>query len=303
MTEDFNFVDFDGESKNQLVVIIENSNLDKTKAKYILDNFQDYFNIADEWERKAKAIVVTDETQVTEMKIARTGRLFLREKRLAVEKARKNLKEQSLREGKAIDGIANVLKALIVPIEEYLEKQEKFVEIKEAKRLQLLKEEEDRKAEQERIRIEQQERERQAKIEAENRRLRAEAAERERVLAEERRKAQEKENEIRKKAEEEKQKAMAEHERKLAEERRERERAERELFLRREQERKQKEKTDQEAERLLRASDAEKIASLANQIRKIEIPKVKSKRSLALMEEVRQYLKEIITALTEQENF
>jgi hypothetical protein len=40
------------------------------------------------------------------------------------------LKEQALREGKAVDGIANVLKALIVPLEEHLDKQERFVEIR-----------------------------------------------------------------------------------------------------------------------------------------------------------------------------
>ena len=83
----------------------------------MLDNFSDYFKIAAEWEQKAKTIKVVDETQKADMEMARVGRLFLREKRIAIEKKRKELKEQSLREGKAIDGIANVLKAVIVPIE------------------------------------------------------------------------------------------------------------------------------------------------------------------------------------------
>ena len=117
--------------ENQLEVIVKESKLETTKAKYILDNFQNYFEIAAEWEKKAKSLIVTNETQTAEMDMARTGRLFLKEKRLAIEKARKELKEQSLREGKAIDGIANVLKGLIVPIEESLEQQEKFVEIQE----------------------------------------------------------------------------------------------------------------------------------------------------------------------------
>jgi len=120
--------------ENQLTVIVKKSNLEPTKAKFILDKFQDYFETASEWELKAKAIVVTNETQKTEMKMARAGRLFLREKRIAVEKARKELKEQALREGKAIDGIANVLKALIVPIEDYLEGQERFVEREQKKK-------------------------------------------------------------------------------------------------------------------------------------------------------------------------
>lgn len=119
-------------TSNELLRIVEESGLEKTKADLILEKFQDSFKIASEWEAKSKALVVTDVTQVTEMKMAREGRLFLKGRRVEIEKTRKELKEQSLREGKAIDGIANVLKALIEPIEEYLEKQEKFAEIKAA---------------------------------------------------------------------------------------------------------------------------------------------------------------------------
>ncbi len=101
---------------NQLEVIVKESGLEQSKAKYILENFQDYFKIAEEWEQKAKTIIVTDVSQVTEMEMAKVGRKFLSKKRIDVENSRKKLKEQSLREGKAIDGIANVLKALIIPI-------------------------------------------------------------------------------------------------------------------------------------------------------------------------------------------
>ena len=136
---------------NQLVTIVKESGLEKTKADIILTKFQDYFKLADDWEKKAKQIIVKNETQEVEMKMARTGRLFLREKRIAIEETRKELKEQSLREGKAIDGIANVLKALIVPIEEYLEKQEKFIEIQEEKRNESKRIEEEKKEEEKRI--------------------------------------------------------------------------------------------------------------------------------------------------------
>src|SRR3990167_11427401 len=103
--------------ENQLQVIVKESGLEPTKAKYILEQFSNYFDLADEWTKKAKTIIVTSENQEADMAIARVGRLFLREKRIAIENSRKSLKEQALREGKAIDGIANVLKALIVPIE------------------------------------------------------------------------------------------------------------------------------------------------------------------------------------------
>jgi hypothetical protein len=120
---------------NQLVQIVSTSGLEKNKADYILEKFQGYFAIAAEWENRAKTLVVTSPEQTTLMKMAREGRLLLKSKRVDIEKARKELKEQSLREGKAIDGIANVLKALIEPTEEYLERQERFVEIQEEERL------------------------------------------------------------------------------------------------------------------------------------------------------------------------
>ena len=142
--------------ENQLQTIVQQSGLEKNKAEFILQQFQDYFKIAAEWEEKAKTIVVTDESQTTDMEMARVGRLFLRDKRLTIEKATKSLKEQCIRERKAIDGIANVLKALIVPTEEYLKEQEKFVELKEKREEEAKKIEEENKLLREQIRLLQQ---------------------------------------------------------------------------------------------------------------------------------------------------
>ena len=127
--------------ENKLEIIVKESGLEKSKAQVLLENFSNYFEIAAEWETKAKAIRVTDESQRTEMKMAREGRLFLKQKRVDVENTRKQLKEQSLREGQTIDAIAKILKNLIEPIEEDLEKQEKFIEIRDAERKALRKEE------------------------------------------------------------------------------------------------------------------------------------------------------------------
>lgn len=113
-----------------LVEIVEASGLDKTKADYMLEKFQGFFKMASEWEKKVDMLEITSEDQVAEMKMAGEGRKFLKSKRIEVESTRKSLKEQSLREGKAIDGIANVLKALIIPLEERLLKSENFVEVK-----------------------------------------------------------------------------------------------------------------------------------------------------------------------------
>ena len=193
--------------ENQLVEIVNKSGLEKTKADYILEKFQDYFSIASEWETKAKTIIVTNEKQETEMKMARVGRLFLREKRLAIEDARKNLKEQSLREGKAIDGIANVLKALIIPIEEYLEKQERFVEFKKAREEEQKRIEVEKRIEEERIAKEKADAEEREKIKAENERLKQEAEERERKHREEQAKVEAEKRAIEEKARKERESA------------------------------------------------------------------------------------------------
>jgi len=161
--------------ENNLQIIIKDSGLEETKANFLLTNFQDYFKIASEWELKAKTIIVNDPNQKTEMQMARVGRLFLREKRIAIEKSRKELKEQSLREGKAIDGIANVLKALIEPIEEYLDKQEHFVEIKQKEEEELKRIAEEKRVADELLAKEKVDREEQERIRLENEKLKKEA--------------------------------------------------------------------------------------------------------------------------------
>ncbi len=68
------------------------------------------------------------------MQLAREGRLALRKVRTTADKLREQLKADSLRYGRAVQGIYNVIEAGIVPIEKHLEDQEKFVERMEAKR-------------------------------------------------------------------------------------------------------------------------------------------------------------------------
>src|SRR3990167_11554818 len=163
------------EKENQLAVIVKESGLEPSKAAYILENFQSYFEIAAEWEVKAKTLIVTNPYQKAEMEQAREGRLFLREKRIAIENSRKKLKEEALREGKAIDGIANVLKALIVPIEEYLDAQERFVEIEEEKKAAIIRAEVEKRMEDERLAKEKADAEALEKDRLENERLKKEA--------------------------------------------------------------------------------------------------------------------------------
>ena len=175
-------------SETQLQTIVNNSGLPESKAKYILDNFTIYFEIAAKWEEIAKQIKVTSEEQTDDMKLARTGRLTLRDKRIEIEKSRKKLKEDVLREGKAIDGIANVLKAVIEPIEKYLDTQEHFVEIQTRLAEEKIQIEIKERMEAERLEKERQEKIEQERIKFENEKLKAEAIEKEKALEIERKK-------------------------------------------------------------------------------------------------------------------
>jgi hypothetical protein len=105
----------------------------------INSKFKEYENIANEWNKKAYEIVVTEDSQVDLMQQAREGRLLLKAKRVEIEKTRKRLKEQSLLEGRFIDSLAKRLFAIIEPAEEHLELQEKHTEIKEQLRKSKLK--------------------------------------------------------------------------------------------------------------------------------------------------------------------
>jgi len=224
------------EKQDELVALVATGELDEAKSEYLIDRFSEIAGIAASADAKAREIVVTDESQVSEMRAARELRLELRAKRIEVEKARKQLKEQALREGQAIDRVAKWLKGLIEPTEQYLDEQEHFVEIKrkaeeearriEAEKLLREKEERERKEREEAERREREEMERRrreaeeeakrerAAREAAEAKARAEREEAERKAAEERRKA-----EAAARAEREAhEKAIAEERRKAAEE-------------------------------------------------------------------------------------
>lgn len=126
MTEEQKFTD--------LANIIVGSGVEQSTATSLKESFEPFYLQAKEWEGKAKELVVTDISQVDLMKDARKARLALKDIRVNVEKRRKELKEDSLKLGKAIDSAANLLKGLIEPIEAHLDEQEKFAERVEAER-------------------------------------------------------------------------------------------------------------------------------------------------------------------------
>lgn len=117
----------------------ESKGLSPDSALAVKQSFAPCFSRAKEWLEKSKAVTVSDESQTREMKMAREYRLALRDIRLDAEAARKSLKEDSLRRGKAIDGFANILKGMIEPEEERLKQCENFAEIQAAKRKESLR--------------------------------------------------------------------------------------------------------------------------------------------------------------------
>lgn len=120
----------ESEGQDKLARVV--AEIDTSSAEILRSSFNTLFDQADEWIRRAKEVHVTSVDQKREMKLARESRLALKELRVKAEHTRKRLKEDSVRYGRAIDGMANVLKALVEPIEAYLLEQETFAARREA---------------------------------------------------------------------------------------------------------------------------------------------------------------------------
>ena len=114
--------------------IITRADVEPGTATQLQETFTAMFADAAKWLDAAKKIIVTDISQTREMKMARETRLTLRKTRCDIENTRKSLKADALAKGKAIDGIANILKALIEPVEAHLQEQEDFAKRAEEQR-------------------------------------------------------------------------------------------------------------------------------------------------------------------------
>ncbi len=123
----------------QLQVILEEQDVAKDNAKQLIEAFGAPFEEAGAILASYESIVVTKEDQFDLMADAREQRLKLKSIRVGVENKRKELKEESLKTGRAIDSVAKFVKEIIEPAEKYLEQQEKFGEIKAAERAAKLK--------------------------------------------------------------------------------------------------------------------------------------------------------------------
>lgn len=307
----------------ELAIVAEQNNLPNTKVQELLSQFGESFQAAKDVAAETKDIVVTAEDQTAEMAAARTARLKLKGIRVDVEKTRKDLKEQSLREGKAIDGMANIIKALIVPVEEHLEKQERFAEVKAAERLakrfadrveklspyvadislynlgamsdeafdtllkNSIKADKDQKA---------------AEAQALQDRITKEEADRkeqERIRKENdqlKKDAEQREVKAaaeRKEAEEKRKADQAEQDRKLDVERKKREKLEQEKIDREKAESDAKAKAEEEQRQALLAPDKEKLMHMANVLDNLMFPNVSNREAGKLLDETKDFLDRI----------
>lgn len=105
-------------------------------AEEILGQYKPFFAAVDDLLQQAKRVEVTDATQVTMIRHSRELRLKLREQRTAADKTRKAMKEESLRLGKAIDGVYSFFELMVKPVEDKLLAAEEFAERAEQKRLE-----------------------------------------------------------------------------------------------------------------------------------------------------------------------
>jgi len=121
------------EVNQKINLAIANIGVEPSTAIELSNAFAPFLVQAAEWKEKAEALVVTDVSQVKEMADAREARLALQKVRTSADKKRKELKEESLRYGKAVQDVYNLIEGTIKPIEEHLHLQEKFAEIQRQK--------------------------------------------------------------------------------------------------------------------------------------------------------------------------
>lgn len=112
----------------QVTLVVEQNQIQPETAKSLGTSFQPLFESARKVLEQSRAVVVTDPEQKLQIKLAREYRLELKRIRLASDKQRKELKDESLRRGRAIDGFHNILLEMTQAEENRLEEQEKIAE-------------------------------------------------------------------------------------------------------------------------------------------------------------------------------
>lgn len=129
-----------------LVRVIEENHVSPTVSERIANQFAPFAEQLSEWMgRNVGELVVTDESEVDKMAMAREARLAIRGLRTGADKVRKAMKADSLNYGRAVQAAYNALAEVIVPLEEHLKEQEEFVERKREREVAALREEREKR--------------------------------------------------------------------------------------------------------------------------------------------------------------
>ena len=117
-----------------IAIIAKDRGVNSEDSARLVKVFGGPFRDAGEILAEYKNIKVKDESDTETMAEARKKRLILANVRFEVENNRKDLKSDILKQGRAIDSVARIIKDELIPAEEYLKTQEKFAELKQAER-------------------------------------------------------------------------------------------------------------------------------------------------------------------------
>jgi colicin import membrane protein len=114
--------------------------IEKSKAEQIRSTFEPMVEMLSQFENSYNAVISESEKGITGEITAKAKRLRIDigKVRIETEKLRKDQKEEYLRAGKAIDGVANILKWAVTDKENKLKEIEDYFEIQEQKRLEAL---------------------------------------------------------------------------------------------------------------------------------------------------------------------
>jgi hypothetical protein len=127
------------DQQKELLAVVQQNALPQDQALSLQTSFAPLFKEAGALIAQSRNIVVADASQVAQIKLSREFRLLIRKVRISGEKTRKELKEASLRTGKAIDAFNTILVHMLGDEETRLEEQEKIVERVEQARKDALK--------------------------------------------------------------------------------------------------------------------------------------------------------------------
>lgn len=119
----------------ELQTQFEDYKVNKDTSKNIATAYSPFVKEFNESKDEAFSIVVNDINDIEGMQKAKEMRKKLQRIRIDLEAKRKEIKEYSLRTGKAIDGLASFITAAIVDAEKHVERQEKFAIEKENERI------------------------------------------------------------------------------------------------------------------------------------------------------------------------